>query len=417
MNRWLFVWLRISRKLWVRSTAYAFVAVAVATAAVLVSPWVPEAFAERFGGESVGAVLTILASSMLAVTTFSLGAIVTAYTAVSQAASPRVAELVTGDPTTQKALSTFVGAFLYAIVGVTALNANYYGAEGRAVVFVCSLAVVVLVAFRLLSWVNRLSSLARVGHMIELVENRTRDALRQRLEEPYLGGRPGGVASGAEVVADKTGYAQNVDYDDLQRVAEDLDCQLEVLAPPGKLVIAGDPLARLSVAELSDEPARSVRSAFEILAIRSFDHDPRFGLVVLGEIAAKALSPGVNDPGTAVQIISTGVRLLEQWSRGVGDTPVPRPRIHAEPLVAGDLLEDVFGPVMRYGAGDAIVAIQLQKALCGLSRAPNGLGPAATAMADEAFARSREALDPRFDVPRLAGARSRDLALLERSEE
>ena len=47
--------------------------------------------------------------------------------------------LITGDETTQKSLSTFVGAFLYAIVGVTAINAGYYGAEGRAVVFVITL--------------------------------------------------------------------------------------------------------------------------------------------------------------------------------------------------------------------------------------------------------------------------------------
>lgn len=65
---------------------------------------------------------------------------VTAYTAVSQAATPRVAALVTSDSEVQKALSTFVGAFLYAIVAVTAVNAHYYGQAGRAILFLFSLA-------------------------------------------------------------------------------------------------------------------------------------------------------------------------------------------------------------------------------------------------------------------------------------
>ena len=92
--------------------------------AVFAAPWVPDEVAERLGGESVSSILTILASSLLGVATFSVGAMVTAYTAVSQAATPRVAALVTSDSEVQKALATFVGAFLYAIVAVTAINAN-----------------------------------------------------------------------------------------------------------------------------------------------------------------------------------------------------------------------------------------------------------------------------------------------------
>ena len=147
-------------------------------------------------GESVESILTILASSLLGVATFSVGAMVTAYTSVSSAASPRVAALVTSDEETQKSLATFVGAFLYAIVSVTAINAHYYGQNGRAILFLFSLAMVGLVAFRLLAWINRLSSLARVGHMIELVESYARDALEQRRDLPRLGGRAGGLAAG-----------------------------------------------------------------------------------------------------------------------------------------------------------------------------------------------------------------------------
>ncbi len=46
---------------------------------------------------------------------------------------------------------------------------------------------------------------------------------------------------------------------------------------------------------------------------RTFEDDPRFGLIVLSEIADKALSPGVNDPGTAIDVIGTLVRLFTLW--------------------------------------------------------------------------------------------------------
>ena len=55
---------------------------------------------------------------------------------------------------------------------------------------------------------------------------------------------------------------------------------------------------------------KAVAEAFTIGAERTFDQDPRFGLCVLAEIASRALSPAVNDPGTAIDVIGRAVRLL-----------------------------------------------------------------------------------------------------------
>ncbi len=400
MNRWLFLLRRLGRKLWLRASLYALLGVITAVAATLARGLVPEDFATRFGGDSVAAVLTILASSMLAVATFSLGAMVTAYSSVSDAATPRVAELITGDETTQKSLSTFVGAFLYAIVVVTAINEGYYGAEGRAVVFATTLAVVGLVAFRLLAWVSRLSSLARLGHMIERVEGITRDAMRQRIDDRRH--PPEGLPHHAFTVgSEATGYVQNVDRDHLQRLAERADASIEVAAGPGKLVRRGDALVRAS-APLEDVEA--VRQAFAVGPTRSFEQDPRFGLVVLGEIAGKALSPGVNDQGTAVQVIATGLRLMEEWDRDQeGDRPV-HDRLRIEPLDEADMLDDLFGTSMRYGAGDFVVATRLQKALRSLGELPGRVGPAARAVARDARQRSLKALEAGTDRARYRAA-------------
>ena len=398
MNRWLFLWKRMTRELWFRSGLYAVFGVVAALAAVVLAPLVPTELADRFGGESVEQVLTILASSLLAVATFSLGAMVTAYTAVSSAATPRVASLVTGDEVTQKSLSTFVGAFLYAIVGVTAINAHYYAAEGRAVLFLTSLAVVGLVAFRLLAWINRLSRLARLGHMIELVEDRATHALCETAVHPNLGGRPGGLgAQAVEVFSPWTGYVQNVDPDHLQRAAETADIDVEVLALPGTFVRRGEVLCRLGMAKADEDTHDEFCTAFTLGRSRSFDQDPRFAL---------ALSPGVNDPGTAVEIATTAVRLLDAWSQaraGVSaGAEVTHGRLRTRPLLEVDMLDDVFGPLIRYGAGDLLVAIQLQKSLNSLAAEPGALGRAAAQLGKEARKRSLAALASSYDRARLA---------------
>lgn len=404
MNRWKFYWLRLTRELWVRASAYAAFGVAAALLATVAARWVPAAMAERLGGESVEQILTILASSLLAVATFSVGAMVTAYTAVSQGATPRVAALVTSDGQTQRSLATFVGAFLYAIVAVTAINAGYYGAEGRAILFLVSLAVVALVAYRLLAWINRLSSLARVGHMIDLVEDRARLALEARRRRPFLGGRRGGLSTGAVILSDKTGYVQNVDPDRLQAAARAIDGLVEVLAPPGAFVRRGEAVARVSLAHCDEKAVSEFRSGFTLGPSRSYDQDPRFGLIVLAEIAAKALSPAVNDPGTAIQVVGVGVRLLDIWLAPPSEEeidPSPCSRVLAAPLAEADLLDDIFGPVARYGAGDVPATTRLLKALRSLSVTPGPLQAPARRMARELMDRARCAMPIAADLARV----------------
>src|SRR5690606_26120894 len=111
-----------------------------------------------------------------------------------------------------------------------------------------------------------------------------------------------------------------------------------------------------------------IANAFSIDAERSFDQDPRFGLIVLAEIAQRALSPAVNDPGTAIDVIGRVVRVLSIWAEPSEAEDVLFPNIHVSPIAVEELFDDFFLPVARDGAGMVEVQVRLQKALAALSR-------------------------------------------------
>jgi uncharacterized membrane protein len=99
---------------------------------------------------------------------------------------------------------------------------------------------------------------------------------------------------------------------------------------------------------------------------RSFDQDPRFGLCVLAEIASRALSPAVNDPGTAIDVLGRMVRVLSCWQAppvGKPDDEVLYPHISAPPLKVQDLIDDAFAPIARDGAALVQVQVRLLKSL------------------------------------------------------
>ncbi len=114
----------------------------------------------------------------------------------------------------------------------------------------------------------------------------------------------------------------------------------------------------------------AIASAFVIGRSRTFDEDPRFGLIALAEIGSRALSTSVNDPGTAIMIIGVLVRLFSLWlspSASTAETDVQFDRVGVPELSLDDMFCDAFQSIARDGASCVEVAIRLQKALRALA--------------------------------------------------
>jgi uncharacterized membrane protein len=193
------------------------------------------------------------------------------------------------------------------------------------------------------------------------------------------------------VPSDQVGYVQHIDMAALSSSAAEAGVLIWIAALPGSFVHPGAPVLHVEGGAPDEALTRRLREAFSIGRDRSFDQDPRFGLIVLAEIASRALSPAVNDPGTAIATIGRLVRVLVNWSEPV-DPDVDFPEVRVPPLSAADLVEDAFLPIARDGAGTIEVQLRLHKALAALRAiAPAVFGDAAAALSASAVERSRAA--------------------------
>jgi uncharacterized membrane protein len=114
---------------------------------------------------------------------------VTAYGAAVTNMPPRETTLVVEDATTQNVLATFIGTFLFSLVGIVALSTGAYGEEGRAILFLVTLGVIAMIIVTMLRWINHLSRLGRAGDTIDGIEKAALEALEARAKRPFLGGR------------------------------------------------------------------------------------------------------------------------------------------------------------------------------------------------------------------------------------
>lgn len=375
-SRWQWLLENAVRKLWFRATLFSIFAVCTALIAPIASPGIPLRWLEIVGVDAIENVLGILASSMLTVTIFSLTTMVSAYASAASSVTPRATRLLLEDTTSQNALSTFLGAFLFSLVGIIALSTGVYGDSGRLVLFAATLVVIALIVVTLLRWISHLSTLGQIGDTIDRVECAARRAFDDRIAMPWLGGRPlDEVPPGARPIrCDRIGYVRHLDMNALQAAAGG-EGRVWVAALPGAFAHPSRPLAWVDFDDASR--ADAVREAFTIGDSRSFDQDPRFGLIVLAEIASRALSPAVNDPGTAIDILGTGVRVLDRWygtrrplsdgSAADDEDGFPYPSVQVPGLSPAELFDDLFGPIARDGAAIAEVGVRLQKCLAMLA--------------------------------------------------
>lgn len=403
-SRWQWLVRLLFRRIWFRAAMFSASAVALALLAAVVTPFIPYDISGKIGADAVDNILGILASSMLAVTTFSLTAMVSAFSGANSTITPRATQLLVEDSTAQNALSTFLGAFLFAIVGICALSTGIYGTSGRVILFVGTILVIAIIVVTLLRWIEHLSSFGRVGSTIDRVEKVTAEAI-QRTGYVVLTSvsETPDPSSERSIFPDEIGYVTHIDVTALENIAGRLECAIDVQVLPGAFVTPAREIARM---ERGDPAVESeIRAAFTFDHHRQYDHDPRLGLVVLSEIASRALSPGVNDPGTAIAVLGSGTRAMVAFLKEIetksGDEAK---RVRLPALVIDDLLEDMFRPIARDGANSVEVAIRLQRSLGEIG----GLAPRAhgalVRTGAEALARCEAAMTFEADLERVRAA-------------
>jgi uncharacterized membrane protein len=372
-DRIRFILNRFRERLWVKPLAVCLLSTAAAFVAKLADDTFLAQIVPVIAAESIDSMLSIMATSMLVIATLSVTSMVSAYASASSIATPRSFTLVVADDASQNALSTFVGAFIFSIVALTAAKNDYFEKAGLFILFVLTVIVFGIVIITFVRWVDSIARLGRMGSTIDKVEQAAAKALKRRRDAPNLCALPAqSPPRGRAVFATNVGYVQYIDIAALQIWAEEAQVRIVVAALPGTLAAPYRTLAFVSTSleDFTEIDCQRVVECFHIGGDRLFDEDPRFGLVVLSEIAGRALSPAVNDPGTAIDVIGTLQRLFTLWSdhSHAGDEyTLKYDRVEVPALSVRDMFDDAFTAIARDGASMVEVSVRLQKALHSLA--------------------------------------------------
>ena len=395
-----------SRRLVVRVVLIAFLSICAIVLAKLFGRLIPPGLSGLVGADAVDRILSIIANSMLAVTTFSLTIMVASRRSVSSLWTPRAHQVMLQDTTTHTVLATFVGAYIYAIIVIVLRQTQVFLGEELLVLFAVTLGVVVLVLFAMVRWILHLELLGSLIETAQRIEDQAQSAYDLRGKRAHLGCSRLHLSNNldglCEVKSEIDGYFQQIYHETLGRKAQACGADIYIPVGIGSYVHRGDVIAYVS----RDDEAlrRAIRDCVVIGTLRNYEQDPGFGLTNLTEIGQRALSPGVNDPGTAVDMVRRITRVLHSdfdasedagADEGADEGEVQFKHLHLLPLDRAALLHDTLGRIGDL-AGDQVEVIgALRQSLIALQSHQNAdMGRAAQEVLDQLDRQAREDLRP-----------------------
>lgn len=336
-----------------------------------------------FGGgpEAARSVLETIAGSLITVTSLTFSLTVVTLQLASSQFSPRLLRTFTRDRFVHATLALFLATFAFSLTVLRSVRTG--GGESGSFVpdISITLAFVLAIAsvMALVLFLAHLTREIRVETMMRTVHAETTATMDRVFPEdrparaPLPGMRGAGVL---RIEAADSGFLTAVDEDALLKAATEAGAVIRVDKQPGSSLIEGVPFATawplepaaLIPADQTDRLRRQINNAVATGFERTSVQDVGFGFRQLVDVAARALSPGINDPTTAVHVLAHLSALLCALP---GRDPVPRTltdddgraRVQLALPSFEDLLDLAVNQPRLYGARDPAVAERILELL------------------------------------------------------
>lgn len=374
---------RMETSIWLIPLGMCLLALPLAVVSIWLDRTLPAGVAGLGGfGLDVGSarhVLGVIAGSVISVGGVGFSVTMVALTLTSGQYGPKILRNFLEDNTSKVSLGMFLGTFIYALVALIGQPP-----EGKLQITVLTallLSLAALLAF--IQFIHRTATDLQADQIVQRIGGQLQQALCEeianadadhRMSDTLPWRRATRSKRGIPVAARDEGYVQSVDIEALRHWCDKHDCQLLVRVRAGDFMVPGLCIAQLY--GIDGDPVEaaldSIHEAIVTGPIRTPAQDPEHAVTQLNQLAARALSPGINDPGTAITCIdwfslALGYAVDKDLPGSVVCDDDGTPRLLVRARRFAPLLKSAFAPLRQYARGNVPVVIRLITSLCRLA--------------------------------------------------
>lgn len=265
--------------------------------------------------EAARALLTTIASSMMTVVSIAFSITIVALTLASSQFGPRLIRNFMNDNGTQVVLGLFIANFVYCLVIVRAIDAfsDSHYIPGLSIVW--CLFITLISVFVLIYFIHHVANAIQADNVIDDVYQELQQSVASLFPDHHSSSElhntaideAHGISHFAHHISacsEQSGYLQAINFKQLINLMTEHDGLVQINIKAGDFVVTNMPIITLySHQTVTPNLIDQIQRCLTFGSKRSPIQDPEFAIHQLVEIALRALSPGINDPYSALTCV------------------------------------------------------------------------------------------------------------------
>lgn len=315
-------------------------------------------------------ILGTIAGGVMSLTVFSFSMVMIVLNQAASQMSNRILDKLIGNRFQQIVLGVYIGTIIYTFFMFSTIR------ETSSAFQIPSLSIFVLTIltvfdlFLFIYFLHFITQSVKYSVIINRIETATFKVMREFCtaekevaEEPQF-------LSLSMIRAKKTGIFEGFDIKEILDFCEENECSLLAIYPMGTFILEGLPILKCSK-KLTDMQVEMAMQGVILSEQESLNRNYEYGMRQLSEIALKALSPGINDPGTAIISFRGLIELLgfraDHFAPSIFNRDGKPYLLHRNEYSFDALFERLIYPIWDYGQEDRMLQNEFRLLLNQLS--------------------------------------------------
>lgn len=316
------------------------------------------------GADNARFVLNAFIGGIISLMVFNFSMVMVVLNQAATAFSPRVVPGVLTNKSYQIVLGTYLGTILYCLLLIVNIGKTEKG------IYIPQLSIFVGMCFGILSlvlfiyFIHSISQSVQVDNIIVMVYNKTARELKSKKINNYQNYQTvfDKVSKWQTIVSNQSGYFRECNRKKIVKLAKKYDVEIFIKLEEGSFLVIGSPLLKVNK-EISQEATQEILEEFIFYDNEYIQDNYVYGIKQLCEIATKALSPGINDPETAIRTINYMTLLFIEKALREGvycyADKEDKIRLWEETYSLYNLMYRYISPILYYGKVDVMVMERL----------------------------------------------------------
>lgn len=323
------------------------------------------------GVENARLILGTIVGSIFSLMVFSFSMVMVVLNSASSALSPRIIPGLITQKSHQIVLGVYMGTIVYSLILIINIQSKTAEYQIPTLGILLSMLFSILCLGMFIYFIDSISKSIQVDNILQRIFRKTKYQIEKAgiAEKPFEMPNTDGWQT---VPAASTGYLKQVDYGKLRKMCEANNITIEITENLGFFFVSGFPIAKVS-SPVDEEVEQDIRNCFIFYIEEHVSDHYLFGFKQISEIAVKALSPGINDPATAIKAIDMlSILFIDKMQLNENNYILndnEKLLIFFRAPTLEELLFINLTPIREYGKQDATIMLKILESLKNLAYA------------------------------------------------